>query len=133
MTAFYADTYAIMALLNGDPTHIRRFRAREFRTSWLNLYEAYYSQLARGVPEAEAAARLAPLEAHAEHPDWLTLKLASRFRLELKKTGRSCSYVDAAGYLQARQAQVPFLTGDPVFKGLEGVEFLEERASKRRR
>jgi hypothetical protein len=34
------------------------------------------------------------------------------------------SYIDAWGYCAAEALGIRFLTGDPVFKGLENVEFV---------
>lgn len=80
----------------------------------------------------EAAANLAPFEASAVHPEWNVLKEAAGFRHEMRRKGKNCSYVDAAGYSQARSEGIPFLTGDPAFKGLPGVEFLEEKRRQTR-
>lgn len=132
LTDFFADSYAILALLNGDEAYARRFRNTRFRTGWLNLYEAYAAQLAREVLAPEAAANLAPFEASAGHADWETLQEAARFRHEMRKEGKNCSYVDAAGYASARSLGVPFLTGDPAFQDLPGVELLVEKRRKTR-
>jgi hypothetical protein len=56
----------------------------------------------------------------------------------MRSKGLACSYIDAAGYALARRSGLPFLTGDPAFEGVEGVEFLREataraRPAKRRR
>ncbi len=105
-------------------------------TSILNLYEVHYAQISRGVPDEEARDNLAPFEGGALAPEWAALREASIFRLEMRQRGLSCSYVDAAGFVLARRAGLPFLTGDAAFESVEGVEFLKERspsATARRR
>jgi predicted nucleic acid-binding protein len=47
-----------------------------------------------------------------------------KLRFKLKKKGHDISYADALGYYLALKSNVKFLTGDKVFKGLEGVEFV---------
>lgn len=126
MNDFYADTYAILAGLDGDPAYVSRLRSASFRTGWLNLYEAYYAQLARGVLPEEARWRLAPFEPAATNIAWSTLRAAAELRHRFLTEGRRCSYIDAAGYARARELGLPFLTGDPAFKGVAGVEFLPE-------
>lgn len=48
----------------------------------------------------------------------------------MRAKGLTCSYIDAAGYAHARRLGLPFLTGDPAFEGIEGVEFLREATRK---
>lgn len=130
MSEFFADSYAILAHLAGDPAYVARFKDATFRTSILNLFEAHYAQISRGVPDAEAVENLAPFEARAEAPDWSALREASLFRHELRSQGRRCSYIDAAGLVLARRSRLPFLTGDPAFEDVAGVEFLVEGETK---
>jgi predicted nucleic acid-binding protein len=133
LTEFFADSYAILAYLQGDPGYVARFRGSLFHTSILNLYEVHYSLVSRGVQESEAMESLAPFETSASPPDWPVLRDASRLRAALKVEGRSCSYIDAAGLAMARKMGLPFLTGDAAFEGVDGVEFLREQAPSRRR
>ena len=42
----------------------------------------------------------------------------------MRERKRDCSYIDAGGHAAARQLGVPFLTGDPLFKGLANVDFV---------
>lgn len=52
------------------------------------------------------------------------IKGAMRLRFRLKKRGRNISYVDALGYHLALNGHAKFLTGDPAFEKLKGVEFV---------
>jgi len=136
VTEFFADTYAILAYLQGDPAYVKRFRGNRFRTGTWNLYEAYAAQRARGVPPTEAMENLAPFEAAMVEADVETLREAAEARLRLRAEGRRCSHIDAAGYVLAQRQGLPFLTGDGAFEGVEGVDFLPEAgagAARRRR
>lgn len=133
MTDFFADTYAILAFLQGDPGYAKRFRGRQFRTGRWNLYEAYAAQRARGVPAAEAAENLAPFEGRVIPEDWETLRTAAETRMRLRAEGRRCSFVDAAGYALARREGLVFLTGDTGFQGVEHVEFLPQAGAPTRK
>jgi hypothetical protein len=121
---FFADTYALLAWLSGEPAYVRRFERATYTTGWLNLMECHFFQISKGIPEADAARRLAPMERFATHPDWTVLRRASTIRRRMIEQGRRCSYVDSIGYAAAQSAKVPFLAGDGAFRGLEGVEFL---------
>lgn len=130
MTDFFADSYALLAFLAGDPGYQKRFEGAGFRTSILNLLEVHYAQVSRGVPEPEAQGNLSPFELAAVTPDWPVLRQASIFRRDLRAEGLACSYIDAVGYAQARHLGLPFLTGDPAFEGIDGVEFLREKKAR---
>ncbi len=131
MNEFYADTFAILALLQGDQNYLRRFRSSSFRTGWLNIGEAYYAQLVREVPPDEIAQNLAPFEERAQEPDWAALGEAAKLRLELQRPGRPVTLAVALAYVQARAAGVPLLTGHGALKNLQGVDFLEPREARR--
>lgn len=130
MKGFFADTYAILAVLAGDAAYARRFRGASFRTGPLNLYEAYAAQLALEVPPAEIEFNLAPFEAALLPLEWPLLRRAARLRRELGARRRRLTYADAAGYAQALDADLSFLTGDDVFRGLDHVEFLPAARSR---
>lgn len=50
---------------------------------------------------------------------------AMKLRLDLKRKRHDLSYADALGYSLSQRMGVKFLTGDTVFRGLNGVEYLE--------
>jgi hypothetical protein len=65
-----------------------------------------------------------PFLAVAEDARWATLAKAAAFRRASQARPVRLSYVDAVGYVLAAELRLPFLTGDPAFKGVPGVEFL---------
>ncbi len=120
--AYYYDTYAILALYRGSARYGPYRQATAF-TSLMNLFEVRYKVMESGRPEE--ARRLVERfrdcvvpfgEAHIQR--------ASAFKLLHRRRG--VSYVDALGYTLAAELGVPFLTGDPAFRGIPGVEFVEE-------
>jgi predicted nucleic acid-binding protein len=131
VTEFFADTHAILAFLSGDEAAARRFRSSPFRTGLLNLLAAHYAQLAAEVAPEEAARNLAPFEPAALAPDPPLLREAARLLHDERRGGRRLSLVDAVGYAHARRLGVAFVTGEPVFRGLAGVEFLGETGRRR--
>jgi hypothetical protein len=54
------------------------------------------------------------------------IRRAMKLRLELRRKKRlDLSYADALGYFLSLKHGIKFLTGDPEFKNLENVEFVE--------
>jgi hypothetical protein len=49
---------------------------------------------------------------------------AMSLRRELKRKKLDLSYADALGYFLSRKMGIKFLTGDPAFEKLKGVEFV---------
>lgn len=128
MKPFFADTYAILAAIRGDPAYSRRFQqARSFRTGNWNLLEALYVQISQGVPRDVAAHRLAPFLGAVLREDWRLLQKAAKIRLDFRAKGSVISTVDAVGFALATDAKLPFLTGDPAFRHVPEAEFLAAR------
>ena len=123
MADLFADSYAIVALFEGNERYVGIFRRGRVVTSAFNVLEVYATLLRRLAPaEAEEKAR-AILEIVRDIPPEVALD-AAQFRHEMRRRKRDCSYVDAWGYAAARSLGLPFLTGDPAFKGIPGVEFV---------
>ena len=123
MADLFADSYAIAALFEGNERYVRIFRRGRVVTSAFNVLEVYATLLRRLAPaEAEEKAR-AILEIVRDISPEVALD-AAQFRQEMRRRRRDCSYVDAWGYAAARSLGLPFLTGDPAFKGIPGVEFV---------
>ena len=123
MADLFADSYAIVALFEGNERYVRIFRRGRVVTSAFNVLEVYATLLRRLAPaEAEEKAR-AILEIVRDISPEVALD-AAQFRQEMRRRRRDCSYVDAWGYAAARSLGLPFLTGDPAFKGIPGVEFV---------
>ena len=49
---------------------------------------------------------------------------STKLGLDLKRKGLDVSYADALGYFIALKMGIKFLTGDKVFHGLKGVQYL---------
>ena len=123
MPDYVADSYALVALLEGNDRYVRIFRRKEVVTTSLNVLEVY-STLLRRIPQAEARelttgflSIVVPVPPDAAFS-------AGDFRQSMRAKKRDCSYVDAWGYAAASSLRVPFLTGDSAFRQIENVEFV---------
>jgi predicted nucleic acid-binding protein len=120
---YFADSYALVAYLEGNPRYSRIFSRRVLCTSALNLLELY-ATLLRRIDAQEARSLSVPfLPLVIDVPAEVALN-AAEFRQSMRSNKRDCSYIDAWGYAAAAELGVPFLTGDPSFKSLENVEFV---------
>ncbi len=124
MTRYYADTYALVEILKGNPAY-ERYAGEELVTSEFNMLELAYA-LTRDYGEEKAVEILKIVRAFITiiQPDDRDYAKASTLRLELKKQGRNLSLIDALGYVLAKRLDIPFLTGDREFKDLSGVEYV---------
>jgi predicted nucleic acid-binding protein len=121
---FLADSYALVAFLEGNDRYERLFRRKILATTALNVLEVYATLLRRlaSVEAREVCAGLLPLTVPV--PAEVAL-MAGEFRHRMRSMRKGCSYIDAWGYAAARYLGVPFLTGDPSFRGVEHVEFVQ--------
>jgi len=120
---FLADSYALVAFLEGNDRYGRIFRRKTLATTALNVLEVY-ATLLRRLERAEArdiCTGFLPLVVTV--PAEVAL-VAGDFRHLMRSRKRDCSYVDSWGYAAAQQLGIPFLTGDPSFRGIENVEFV---------
>jgi hypothetical protein len=125
-----ADTYAFVEALSGNPRYERILRSPAVVTTANNVQELHYALCIRGVPQEEAD-RIAggALARVVEVPASVALD-ASRTRVasnDAQRRARSklrMSHVDAWGYAAAQALGLKFLTGDPIFRKLPGVEFV---------
>ena len=130
MTRFLGDTYAFIEAFTGHPRYGRILRSGGVVTTSLNVVELHYSLLRVEVPpeEAERYSR-ATLRLAVEVPSEVAIA-AARTRFAMNEKFRAAgsnmriSYVDAWGYEAAQALELPFLTGDPAFKGVRGVSFV---------
>lgn len=123
MADYLADSYALVAFLEGNDRYTRLFRRKELATTALNVLEVYATLLRRvSGPEArEIGSALLPLVVPVAPEVAL---VAGEFRHRMRSTKRDCSYIDAWSYAAAADLGIPFLTGDPAFRGLKNVEFV---------
>jgi len=119
----FADSYALVALLEGNDRYVRIFRRKDVVTSALNLLEVY-STLLRRLDRAECRELTAGIVSMVVAVPPEVAFAAAEFRQSMRSQKRDCSYIDAWGYATAQHLGVPFLTGDPSFHHLEGVEFV---------
>lgn len=123
MADYLADSYALVAFLEGNERYGRIFRRKSLSTTALNVLEVYATLLRRvGASEArELCSALLPLAVSV--PGEVALA-AGEFRHRMRSMRKNCSYIDAWGYSAALDLGIPFLTGDPAFRGVEHVEFV---------
>ena len=88
----------------------------------MNLYELYYSLLGESLPQIAENFLERFLPVCVEIGPKL-IKEAAIFRLQNKKS--DLSYIDALGYVTAKEHGAKFLTGDEAFRKLPNVEFVK--------
>ena len=123
MTDLFADSYAIVAYLEGDERYVRIFERRSLVTSALNVLEVY-ATLLLGIDVVEARKIAMSLLALVVPVPAEVALSAAEFRHAMRARKRNCSYVDAWGYAAAGHLRARFLTGDTAFRGIENVEFV---------
>lgn len=117
--AYFFDTCALIEILMGNERY-RKYRDAVKITTILNLMELNYFLL-RKADGSYAKKIYHQLMKY-------TVPLYDKAILDgnrLKLTMKGASYVDCVGYAMARHHRIKFLTGDGLFRGLEGVEFVE--------
>ena len=130
MTRYLADTYAFIEALGGNARYARIMGGGHHVTTAMNVQELHYAMLRAGVSVEEAeriAGAVLPLVADVP-PAVAVVAARTRFRvnhaLANSKSPSRMSHVDAWGYEAARALGLRFLTGDPVFRRMDGVEFV---------
>ena len=124
MARYYADTYALVEILKGNPAY-EKYAGEELVTSEFNLLELAYA-LTRDYGKDIAISVLRVVRAHVTiiQPSDEDYAEASMARIEFRKKGKNLSIIDALGYVLAKRLGARFLTGDREFEGLEGVEYV---------
>lgn len=120
MVSYFFDTYAIVQILNNNPSY-RKFFDAGFCTSLMNKMEIYWWALTNQDKEL-ADVLLESISKVIEISDDV-IQDAMIFRK--KHIKRNISYADAIGYTLAMHNKLLFLTGDNQFKDLPGVEFVK--------
>lgn len=120
--AFVFDTYALIALIEGNPAYLKYATAKmiinefifaEFCYVGIKRYRDY-------VTEAEQKSRTVVKNISAVLPEQIMEAMKFRFSNRQKDV----STTDCVSYIQAQRLGVPFLTGDRAFEGMPGVEFV---------
>ena len=125
MARLFADTYALIELLKGNPNYENYSQADLIATEF-NILELTYA-LFRDFGRDEAARVVKLIRDKieilpTEDSDYLD---ASEFRKSANKTGKKLSLIDALGYSCSRKLGIKFLTGDREFIEMENVEYIK--------
>ena len=123
MADLLADSYAFLALIEGNDRYKAIFERRNFVTTAMNVVEVYSALLRRMEPAAARELARTMLSSVVEVPPETALA-AAEFRRRMRESGMECSHIDAWGWAAAKALGRKFLTGDPAFKGVENVEFV---------
>ncbi len=125
MARLFADTYALIELLKGNPNYERYSREYLIATEFniLELTYALYREFGRNeaakiIESVRDCIEILP----TEDSDYLD---ASEFRKSANKTGKKLSLIDALGYSCSCKQRIKFLTGDKEFMEIENVEFIK--------
>jgi predicted nucleic acid-binding protein len=123
MVRLFADTYALIEILKGNPNY-ESYSDVELVSTEFNILELAYA-LFRDFGADEAAKVMKSVRAKinvtpTNDTDYIN---ASRFRLSENRIGKKLSLVDALGYSYSRKLGIKFLTGDREFSGMEDVEY----------
>ena len=123
MAIFFYDSYAVLAYIDNHPKYGFYFEENDGFLTKLNLMEIYYRMFE--VHGSRAASRVVTAFSRYQRDfDISEIKGAMRLRFRLKKRGLNISYADALGYHISLKDGIKFLTGDPWFEKLKGVEFV---------
>ena len=125
MARLFADTYALIELLKGNPNYENYSQADLIATEF-NILELTYA-LFRDFGRDEAAKVVKLIRDKikilpTEDPDYLD---ASEFRKSANKTGKKLSLIDALGYSCSKKLWIEFLTGYREFIEMENVEYIK--------
>jgi len=123
MDRLFADTYAIIELLKGNPNY-EVYSNSDLVATEFNILELTYA-LFRDFGHDEATNVIGTVKAKVEiilthDSDYFN---ASEFRFSANKNGKKLSLVDALGYSCSRKLGIKFLTGDKEFSEMENIEY----------
>ena len=119
--AFFADTYALIEIIGGNPNY-KQYTGFLLLTTKFNIIELYYSLL-HDYGE-ETAEKYLQLYAHFVIPiSHSAIRYGMKFKLLYRK--EKVSYVDCIGYALAKELGIKFLTGDQKFENKENVEYVK--------
>jgi predicted nucleic acid-binding protein len=121
ISAFFADSYAIIEIIAGNPAY-EKYADQELLTTVFNLAEVYYCILKEKGTET-ANEYLAKYQDNLIDVTGTSVQAGMQFKLAYKK--QKLSYVDCIGYALALEQNITFLTGDMQFKDKPNVEFVQ--------
>ena len=125
MARLFADTYALIELLKGNPNYENYAHADLIATEFNILELAYALFRDFGRDEAAKVVKLVRDRIEILPTDDSDYLDASEFRKSGNKTGKKLSLIDALGYSCSRKLRIKFLTGDREFIEMENVEYIK--------
>jgi len=126
MERYYADTYALVAIIKGDK-NCSAYTDKILVTTEFNLLELAYA-LTRdfGAEKARRVLKIIREDLEIIQPTDEDYINAALLRQKVKREGKNLSLIDRLGYVIAERLNIPFLTGDREFRDLENVEYVEQ-------
>ncbi len=119
--SFFADTYALLELIGGNPDYLPYLDSVAVTTKF-HLAELYYHLLR--FYSVEDANRY--LDFYAEFLVPVSLSsIVAAMQFKLRHKDEKLSYADCIGYAVAAEMGMKFLTGDEKFSGKENTEFVK--------
>ncbi|MFH1587851.1 MAG: PIN domain-containing protein [Candidatus Diapherotrites archaeon] len=118
---YFFDTYALVEIVEKNPNYVK-FIKEEIVTGILNIGEFYYSLL-KDYDESTAQNWLKIFGQTIIPLSTDTAINAMKFKFLNRK--KNFSFVDCCSYMQAKENNLIFLTGDKEFKGMPNVEFVK--------
>ena len=122
MKRYFWDTSAIILLLQGDE-RLTKYAKYPGLTSSLNVLELAVWLRHAGVRKDVSIVAEGFTVLECVPTDLINKIEEVRYELR-RKTGRKVSYIDAIGYILARENNAIFLTADGAFKDVEGAEYI---------
>lgn len=116
------DTYALIEMRNGNPKFVHYLNSN-FVIADITLAE-FYGVILREQGDEKAEYWLNKLQSFSREVSLSVLIEAVKFRHENK--GKNLSWVDAIGYIFAKQNNYLFVTGDKEFEDIKGVEYVKK-------
>ena len=125
MTRLFADTYALVEILKGNPAY-EKISDEELVALEFNIFELAYA-LYRDFGRTHASGMLPILRSKIEifNPGDLDYLNASEFRMCSNKNCKKLSLIDSLGYACSKRLNIRFLTGDQEFEDVENVEYIK--------
>ena len=120
---YFYDSYAVLAFVSGRPGYKEYFEENDGVLTKLNLLEVFYRSLEQFGSKA-ATDILQNFSKYLIEFGQDDISGSMKLRLDLKRKGLGVSYADALGYFLSQKLGIKFLTGDKVFVGLKGVQYL---------
>jgi len=123
MSSYFADSYALIEMIKGNENY-RPFQSERLVTTEFNICEVGFA-VCRDYPAnapgvLETLRKMVILQATRDD-DYCS---GAARRKQASMEGKKLSTIDCVGYSVANRLDIPFLTGDREFAGMENVEFV---------